>query len=540
MNNRSTLSFLFSSFLICIFSPARSEVATDEVLLQRLAAVDQISSEEKVVDVTGRDPRNFGILKSYTTDSGRLVKLVDFIFTDNGGTHSKSYYFDNGGRLSATVTDSLRNDPDGTQSFHSDIWFFDSGKPVRNLSKTGRFAAGEEFSVEKLKLEPATELGFDDRSAKEFYTYEAVQASRIGSIIRALHGYEGRVPEKMLLETISPDGRYVVEWEEVPGSEGDATYRLFDFYTGKSIRELQGGYAPWRNHMSHTVRWTEDSRLFVFLMDAKWTTIEAPLYRISDNGQVELLGDVYKVASDYAWRELKQINHPFTKEREEMFGAVAVDSLSSRRTVNLAYNAESKFEGPENNVRVQMTLDFSKQPVEAGGFKILGEGESASFEQSPLFTITKNRFGPVTSDTKFNLKEIRKLFPGQKVEIGSETFEEGGEKPVIHVTAGDEVLLTILPVDDDTKLASVWTRSRGCQTQTGITVGDRFGDVFSSIQEGIWLEGISGEVIAQSPGIRNITYRFMPGSPNIDIADLPPYSELKNWQVASIEWIPGM
>ena len=110
---------------------------------------------------------------------------------------------------------------------------------------------------------------------------------------------------------------------------------------------------------------------------------------------------------------------------------------------------------------------------------------------------------------------------------------------MINVKARGRILLTIVPLNDEGRIGRVYTNSPEIPLQIGTVVGDSFGEVFSKIGSDVVLEGISGDVVAGAPGIPNVTLRFFPSDPNAESGDLPPFAELKDWKLHTIEWFPN-
>lgn len=551
--------FLWFLSLLALSAPplaAQDFATTADRILEQVEATESTldPSSRRELDVSSYDVHAlYGKLSTVADTEGRARKLTNTVATHNGGSHSQVFYLDEKGSLLAMIESFLDLAPDGSRSVSDETRLFENDTMIGSISENGQFPAGQEIRRRQMEryLIP---IGETDASGDEEFRFRRDQALRIRGLVAGLSGRTDQLPASLLLDSLSPDGRYLVSWAWVNENEGTAEFTLFDLDTVQPVAPLPGGLGPGMNHVYHSFYWGESSEVFVFVIDGKWSTIHAPIYQVED-GKATEIGDVFEIATRYAWDQLKATGHPYAREGEGIHGNVQIIQLLPDGRVHLVLNTSSNQDGPEFNVRSEMTLKF--QPGDdtlTGGFAVLDweepVGKPATFsnamppaDSTPTkksgITISAKKFGPITAETPFDLRAIRDLFPDFTVAADTATFEEGGDQPVVVVRSGDEQLLTIAPVVDEAKLGHVYTFSPAVSTQLGFAPGDTFGSIFSKIPDDAFLEGLTGDAVTSAAGIENITFRFFPNDPaSFTGNDLPPYDELKTWKLHAIEWRP--
>ena len=531
---------------------------------QQLKAIDERQDElsKAEVDVSGVLPENdYRQLTSYTDDRGKVLKSTNRIEGDDGGVMTESYYFDDKGELKVALTTSYSFGDQGSHFYVDETYYFKSKQLVAIRSREGNFADGEKFDESKVhgNLVPTSET---DIPKRETYEYHRKRAETSERLVRAFSGEheEAIVPAHALLESISPNARYLVSWSRA--DDDVANFFLIDLESGKRIGDLTSGLSPVNTNVDYWAEWSGDSTHLAFGFDARWSSMGGELFAISPE-KVKSLGDLHESTGRLALLHLKKKNHPYTTDdiATSVHGFINILSVENDGRVHLVLSTQSKSEDLDENFDTEMTVALTGDgSARASGVRLLKPGGdptefAADSEGSEAprakptntkpeandtgFIITARRIGAITPDTAFNLKAVRKLFPKHQVVADKETFEEGGEQPVIRVFSGGKPALTLVPVPDTADLNYVYTTHSGVSTQLGFAVGDRFGEMFEANPEHAYHEGISGEVITQAPGIENVSFRFWPEQGNPDGDELPAYEKLKTWKLQSIEWSPA-
>ncbi len=534
---------------------SKAPLVLDLAALQDRLRMLEVSAPAKQweVDATGAGKDSgFGVLRAFLDDQGAIRKVANVFTNEAGGTAGATWYFDKEDELVAASEVSILVREGGIQDYSEETKHYQSGALFASISRRGDFGKGAAVEVGRLEpfLTPATEIGED--GAVDIYLHDVRRGRNAGRIVRAFHGRAGGVPQRLLLETISPNARFLVQWDprspadEKSGMES-ATFSMLDAQTGKTAGQLNGAMAPGMNHIYHWAVWSPDSAWVIFAEDAKWTTASAVLHRVTPGG-LAAAGLVHEAAAAAAWNHLKSVQHPHAKRGSGIHGFVRMFGLNPDGLADLVLVTESKDGEPGGTLRTRMEL----RPENGGGLlaanvRVLpetGEQESSAAEEGKQITISAVGVGPVTSDTPFALAALRDIFskhhPGCRVEEGIETFEEGDEQPVFRVLLGDEILLTVAPIVGERRIGHLFTRSERVPTAGGVAAGTAFGEIFKEIPAGANFEGMTGEVTVAPPGMPNVLFRFAPADRNEGegLSQLPPPAKLKDWKLDSIEWRP--
>jgi Protein of unknown function (DUF1131) len=532
---------------------AQSQVGKIAAVQKRIDEIEKAPPQKDAIDVSkiGQDS-GFEKLATFSTAEGQVVEAQNAVKYEEGGGLLQRYFFDEKGELIAAKNESHSIDPDGSQLFTTETTYFDSGAYIGMVAKEGQFKKGEAIAPAKLKPSEVDQFNPDPADAVAIYLNNLQPASQIKRLVKAFANFKGTLPNGLLLETISPDGRFIVSWKKMNPAEETCQFTLHDLVGNKEIVPLPKGYAPGTNHIYHSAAWSAGSIYFVFINDVKWSTESAPLVKMDPAaGTAVVIGDLYQAAGEYAWAELKKAQNPFTKNRDTIHGFVQIQSIGDDGVVNLLLDSQSKFEGPEHNVRSLITLNFASGKAQVTGLRILSADEdlpsdgdllpapTAKLEPPAGWAVSADKLGAISGTTPFSVESMQALYPAQKVVAGTEEFEEGGERPVIYVKNKDEVILTLVSGIDKSKLEYIYTNSPLVSTASGINVGDSYGEVFERLAAGTEVEGLTGDAVAQAPDLPNVTLRFSPSDPNTEVGTVPPFDQLKRWLLHTIEWTPG-
>lgn len=522
------------------------------------SSLDTLQME--MLDLTNSHPDSgYGILMSHSDETYRILRLANNLRTHDGGSIKTIFYFNDNGELVAKSEVSRYPGELPIWHYSENTTFFKNGAMEAEQNRSVDYNANRPFDPNTIAADTIASTEFDSSWVTESFEDATIRAEQVKRLVNYFNKQNG-LPSNLLLDSVSPFGEFGVCWNVANPDELTANYYLADLQNGFTpMIELGGGLQPGANHAYQWTAWEEtNSRYFVFGMDGKWTTIDAALYKIEDNRSVNKVGNLYEDALQSGWDALVAQNHPFAREGEGLYGAIRIASISEDGGVHFELNTESKMEGPENNVCSEMVISYhgdgtakslyfrTKQIEEPLAYRFPKESTEEHpalpvDDAEPAVVITNRNAGPIDSGTPFNIKVIRKLFPDYKVVTGTESFEEGGEQPVIHVIHEGAAILTLVPVLNEAKLGWLYTTSPSVATQLGFTPGDAFGEIFESIPPETYIEGISGEVLVAVPGMPCVTFRFEPHDPaQTDTTDLPPYQSLQNWILYSIEWTPGV
>lgn len=507
-------------------------------------------SQTKSFSATNYDAiSGLGKLQSQSDTGDSIRVLTNRVTTANGGYRLTTYFLEGRNQLFATRTIQNIKYSGGPSGYSDEIETFRDGQLIATVGRRGDY----EGSLDDAELQeyavPASEI--ESFAAPQIYRQNLREALLIEGLVNAFGSrLAGEIPTHPLLRTLSPNGRYIVTWEE---KEADAEYvlfNLFDLVEERVMTQINEGRVPGDNHVYHTSHWGPESELFTFVSDAKWNTVSAPLLKIpAKNGEVTELGNLHELAIHYAMQELQAIQHPYLqKSPGPIDGFVKVLALIPDGRVHLILDAQSKSEDPYASIRCEMTLQFvADQEVELLGFGVLDPEQSAGAPAFPggaesskelEWTITASRVGPVDATTPAEPAAIEPLFPAHRVVAATEFFEEGGEQSVVQVLDGDNLLLMVVPRLGTTAIRWIQTAHPAFKTRQGAHAGQRFGDLFESLPETALFEGMTGEVVVAAPDLPNVTLRFLPLDPASDqSSELPDYERLADWTLDRIEWM---
>jgi len=514
--------------------------------------LDQMDpTETRTFSAIDMNASGLGELKRMTDATGDILILSNHQPAETGGYLTKTYFIEESDELFATRTQQEVVYTDGQIEFSDEIELFNNGELSATVGRRGDFRGDRAEADFQEYATLSSEI--ESFAAPEIYQANLREARQIAGLVKALAGKAAEDLESpLLLRTISPNGRYIVSWEETGPEADDVTFSLLDLEAETIVTTINEGRRPGENHVYHTAYWSADSERLAFVSDAKWNTVSAPLISIDPaSGEAASLGNLHEAAVGYTLQQLKALAHPYLDQHESIDGFIRVLALLPDGRVHLLLDAQSKSEDPLANIRCEMTLQFvGNEPVKGAGFQVLDPespigqpvemGINAADEgESVEWLMTARQVGPLEAGAEFDLVSIRALFPEQRVVATTEFFEEGGERPVLQVMEGDEVLLMIVPRPGTREISWISTSHPHLQTQLGIHAGQRFGDIFESIPEDAAFEGMTGDVLTSAAGLSNVTFRFLPQDPASDSStELPPYDRLADWKLHTIEWTP--
>ncbi|MEO0415881.1 MAG: hypothetical protein AAF226_13120, partial [Verrucomicrobiota bacterium] len=237
---------------------------------------------------------------------------------------------------------------------------------------------GEETIAESFTI-PATEI--EAYATKEAFAMATDNAGLMAHLAYSLNGkthvpahggpIDRDLPTGLMTRSISPDGSKMVLAESV--DDETTLFFLYDVNRYEKVGFLAEGGSASANHMSHSTRWSDDGDMLAFLSDARWTTMDAPIFSVKE-GSVLKVADVAALAQDTAWQFLKKESHPYAADGDGgMHGFVKILSFDADGHMHLILETESKSDEPNANVRTEMTLKI-REPL-SGGIRVLGSDD---------------------------------------------------------------------------------------------------------------------------------------------------------------------
>ena len=154
-------------------------------------------------------------------------------------------------------------------------------------------------------------------------------------------------------------------------------------------------------------------------------------------------------------------------------------------------------------------------------------------------SVSDKGFGPISSHTRFDQKEILSLLTGYVVKPGKSSTE-GEEFPVLTVADAKSVLATISPADDQTQIFSIRIANNKVHNELGPAIGAKYGNIYGNVVHAscsAGMEEMSGAVICQDPHSKHVSYIFRGNSDEAD-GSIPTISTLKNFVINEIVWLP--
>jgi hypothetical protein len=157
----------------------------------------------------------------------------------------------------------------------------------------------------------------------------------------------------------------------------------------------------------------------------------------------------------------------------------------------------------------------------------------------PELSISDKGLGPISSDTRFDQKEVQRLLPGLTVKrkVG---MTEGEEFPTLVILNQKSALATINPSEDGNSIFSIRVANPRVINSLGPKIGMKYGGIYGdlvhkSCEAG--MEEMSGAVICLDPKSKHIHYVFKGRHDGPD-GELPNISALKNFTLREIVWKP--
>ncbi len=339
-----------------------NEIATIEPLLVDAAEADEAFG--------------YGIIRTFVRDDGSVACVTNARSTHSGAFHESFYYAPNGILIATYESEQSDND---SQKFYQEEWtYFREKAFYATRSKKGTFPTSPDEPINTDSLEsfttPASEI--ETRALGELYR---TAVDRGDLMIRVTHAFAGDAApldlDRVLLDTLSPSGHYVAVGRSSATNPNRIIYELAQTVDGQILGKLFTGL-PEGNHIDYQAHWNTSEDFLIFRFDTKWTTMEAPIYRIHGM-RLGAVGDLAEAAQSTALAEIKRAKHPYGIASNDIHGFTNVLSVESDDRVHLILESSSKVEGPETNVRTEMTLSFPEgHSMTVAGVRLLALDEA--------------------------------------------------------------------------------------------------------------------------------------------------------------------
>jgi len=298
-------------------------------------------------------------------DANGIARKVSTEEVDSHGVNSRFFYLDENGLYFALKRSERKpKEPKGMTAVDEERLYFDGGRLIRHLAKSATFKPGEKIDTAKAKNASrpiATDgagIGFGALSAE------------VAAVVAALRRTPGESPPagktenaseaggtalvspsprfRLIEGTGSPDGRHALAWapsREQPMDwsrfqQEDGTYLaedpeavvnyLVETPGGRLVSTLAGqhfGDKADYNHFEGSAHWSPNSKWVLHLLNRKWDTQSAHLYRLLEGDKVGGPLDLAATASGLGYAHLRKEGHPAVAKFGTGFAVTLYDAV---------------------------------------------------------------------------------------------------------------------------------------------------------------------------------------------------------------------
>ncbi|MEM9015756.1 MAG: hypothetical protein AAGC68_01995 [Verrucomicrobiota bacterium] len=408
--------FLISVLLLFVGTVDRSRGEADPEAITRIvdrfnAIENNIASMQHLtMDVTHTDS-DYGLGVIEVWIEGDMVAKIRNESNRDGSRNIQEMWMEQNEVVFAYERSEWHGNQDGSVNINEYRTYVSAGQVIREMSRSDTRAAGQSLDLSNVSHQ--TSDIDDPEYGRSLFHDKRTQA---GAIIKSAYAFSGpngvpdllSWPYRVMLQTISPDGRSAFAWGirgvtnpdwlaweeksyEYLDTLGDAPYELHlvNLADGYSIGTIEAEFEPGGRPYFWT-KWAEDSSIVVVGSDFRWSTASAAAYGIG-NGGVVLAAELSERLSKLAFEVLEQNDHPYVIGNESAIGFIDVRSLSSGGEILIDYAVESKFEGQRRNayLELQTQIDFN-----AGELNII----SASLPDYDPVPTTWDKFAAMLSE----------------------------------------------------------------------------------------------------------------------------------------------
>jgi hypothetical protein len=169
-----------------------------------------------------------------------------------------------------------------------------------------------------------------------------------------------------------------------------------------------------------------------------------------------------------------------------------------------------------------------------------GSGAISSAPVAQQFVLRDAGAGPITSATRFSQAEVKKLFPGTRLQ----TIRIADDNRTFHalsVYKDDLQTIAIEPTSDNARIKAVHGLGPDVSGPNGERIGMRFGELRVNprnceVGKKLW----RGMPICKATGSSRVLLVFNPGEPDFaDEVRMPPREVLQKASLQRIVWLPG-
>lgn len=268
---------------------------------------------------------------------------------------------------------------DRTVSVNETRYYLHDKKVIREMFRSASRPAGGSLDISDVSHTLNDEL--DPESATLLFEEENKRAEEITKAARVISQWPGgasgflNLPYRLLLNSLSPDGRYAfawgirgiaqpdwLAWEEKSYDYIDSLgVEEFDLHVisiadGSILHTIPSIYQPLGNLYMWT-DWCPDNKHVALGFDARFFTAEAGIYQI-ENGSVSNQNDLAASLSRIALDVLRKKDHPYAIDSEEANGFIDILDFKPDGTLNVRYEISSKLDGPRYNASLLLNLKF--------------------------------------------------------------------------------------------------------------------------------------------------------------------------------------
>ena len=177
-----------------------------------------------------------------------------------------------------------------------------------------------------------------------------------------------------------------------------------------------------------------------------------------------------------------------------------------------------------------------------GGNQFSGSRSSA-ISTAPVaqeFVLAGSSAGPITPSTRFSQEEIRRLYPGKRLQT-TRIADDQRTFHALSVYADDLQTIAIEPTSDNARIKAVHGLGPGVSGPNGERIGMKFGELRVNpanckVGQKLW----RGMPICRAAGTSNVLLVFNPGEPDFaDQVRMPPRDVLRKASLQRIVWLPS-
>ena len=161
----------------------------------------------------------------------------------------------------------------------------------------------------------------------------------------------------------------------------------------------------------------------------------------------------------------------------------------------------------------------------------------APADPAASLVITADGVGGLTRDTPYDVAAVGLALPGYDAAEG-ERSSEGIAYPVIEVSRGGELVMTVEGTEDGTTIDRIWIEKHDNNDGLGFPIGAATTDIFPDGAPTDCLPGVeenSGSAFCPAPSAPNLAY-VLDGEWDGPDGTIPPADVLNTWQLRTMYW----